>query len=68
MDTGTCESLLEASSFVHTLEKRQGMKVACLEEIAFNSGWLSVTTMRDLADKLGKSNYGEYLHSVLLRS
>jgi glucose-1-phosphate thymidylyltransferase len=68
LDTGTCESLLEASSFVHTLEKRQGMKVACLEEIAFNSGWLSMSTMRDLADKLGKSNYGEYLHSILIRS
>jgi len=68
LDTGTCESLLEASSFVHTLEKRQGMKVACLEEIAFNSGWLSVSTMRDLADKLGKSNYGEYLLSILIRS
>jgi glucose-1-phosphate thymidylyltransferase len=67
LDTGTCESLLEASSFVHTLEKRQGMKVACLEEIAFNSGWLSASTMRDLADKLGKSNYGEYLHSILMR-
>lgn len=68
LDTGTCESLLEASSFVHTLEKRQGMKVACLEEIAFNSGWLSISTMRDLADKLGKSNYGEYLLSILIRS
>lgn len=61
LDTGTYESMLEASSFVHTLEKRQGYKVACLEEIGFNNGWLTVDQLRVSGNELSKNDYGQYL-------
>ena len=59
LDTGTHESLLEASHFVHTIEKRQGFKVACLEEIAYNSGWISAAELSAQAVRLGKTGYGQ---------
>ncbi len=61
LDTGTHESLLEASQFVETLEKRQGYKVACLEEIAFNNGWLTVNDISKAGSDLSKNGYGQYL-------
>ncbi|MBM6445572.1 glucose-1-phosphate thymidylyltransferase RfbA [Pseudomonas mohnii] len=65
LDTGTHDSLLEASHFVHTIEKRQGLKVACLEEIAYNSGWISATELSAQAARLGKTGYGQYLKKLL---
>jgi len=61
LDTGTHDSLLEAGQFVQTIEHRQGLKVACLEEIAFNNGWISQFDLMVQADKLKKTSYGEYL-------
>jgi len=61
LDTGTHESLLEATQFVHTLEKRQGLKIACPEEIAWRNGWIDVKQLQSLAAPLIKSGYGEYL-------
>ena len=61
LDTGTHESLLEAAQFVETIEKRQGYKIACLEEIAFNQGWLNKEDIQILAKPLQKNSYGEYL-------
>jgi glucose-1-phosphate thymidylyltransferase len=61
LDTGTHESLLEAGMFVETIEKRQGYKVACLEEIAFNNGWLSAQQVQEQGAKLSKNSYGQYL-------
>ncbi|MDI5891884.1 glucose-1-phosphate thymidylyltransferase RfbA [Halomonas sp. LR5S20] len=61
LDTGTHESLLEASQFVETIEKRQGYKIACLEEIAFNNGWLTVNDLSKTASDLSKNGYGKYL-------
>jgi len=60
-DTGTHDSLLEASSFIQTIEKRQGLKVACLEEIAYEQGFIDAEKVRELARPLAKSGYGEYL-------
>ncbi|WP_223517281.1 glucose-1-phosphate thymidylyltransferase RfbA [Pseudomonas sp. GL-B-19] len=65
LDTGTHESLLEAAHFVETIEKRQGYKVACLEEIAFNNGWLSVDNLRGIGQSLSKNGYGQYLLSLV---
>ena len=65
LDTGTHESLLEASHFVHTIEQRQGLKVACLEEIAFNSGWLSAAQLKEQAERLKKTGYGQYLFGLI---
>ena len=64
LDTGTHESLLEASTFVETLEKRQGLKVACPEEIAYRLGYIGVEQLQTLAGRLGKSSYAEYLHRI----
>ncbi len=64
LDTGTHDSLLDAGQFVHTVEKRQGLKVACLEEIAFRQGWLSADELKVQAAKLQKTNYGQYLLEV----
>ena len=64
LDTGTHESLLEASHFVHTIEQRQGLKVACLEEIAFNSGWITLEKLAEQAGKLSKTGYGQYLKKM----
>lgn len=61
LDTGTHESLLEASHFVETIEKRQGFKVACLEEIGFNNGWLELSHLQRQGDLLFKNSYGQYL-------
>lgn len=61
LDTGTHESLLEAAQFVETIEKRQGYKIACLEEIAFNQGWLGREQLLEQADYLKKNGYGQYL-------
>ena len=64
MDTGTHDSLMEAGQFVQTVENRQGLKVACLEEIAFSNGWLSKTMLLDRAEALKKTSYGEYLFRI----
>ncbi|DAB34853.1 MAG TPA: glucose-1-phosphate thymidylyltransferase [Sulfurospirillum sp. UBA12182] len=61
LDTGTHESLLEASQFIQTIEKRQGLKIACLEEIAFEMGYISKEKLLDLAEPLKKNQYGQYL-------
>ena len=66
LDTGTHESLLEAASFVETIEKRQGFKIACLEEIGFNQGWLNRTSLEQRAQLMAKNSYGQYL-ALLLR-
>jgi len=65
LDTGTHESLLEAGHFVETIEKRQGYKIACLEEIAFHQGWLSESEIREQAGHLKKTGYGQYLLALL---
>ena len=65
LDTGTHESLLEAGLFVHTIEQRQGLKVACLEEIAWGNGWISDEQLRVQAEALGKVGYGQYLLKLL---
>ena len=64
LDTGTHDSLMEAGQFVQTVEHRQGLKVACLEEIAFSNGWLSKTMLLDQAEALKKTSYGEYLFRI----
>lgn len=66
LDTGTFDSLLEASMFVATIEKRQGYKVACLEEIAFNRGWIDKEKILKSAAGLSKNSYGEYLKNLVL--
>ena len=65
LDTGTFDSLSEASVFVEALEKRQGLKIACLEEIAFEKGWLSVDQLRAVAVPMAKNQYGQYLLSII---
>lgn len=65
LDTGTHESLLEAGSFVHTIEQRQGLKVACLEEIAYSNGWLTKDQVLSQAQKLKKTGYGQYLLQLI---
>jgi glucose-1-phosphate thymidylyltransferase len=65
LDTGTYDSLLSSSQFVQTLEERQGLKVACIEEIAFAKGFIDGAQLRKLAEQAGKSEYGQYLHRVL---
>ena len=67
LDTGTHESLQQASSFIETIESRQGLKVACPEEIAFEQGWINEDGLKALAEPLRKSGYGEYLLDILSR-
>ena len=65
LDTGTHESLLEASHFVHTIEHRQGLKIACLEEIAFSRGWITPEKLSEQAERFRKTGYGQYLTKLL---
>ena len=65
LDTGTHESLLEASQFIETIERRQGLKIGCPEEIAFDKGWITPGELRSLAEPLKNSGYGSYLLSLL---
>ncbi|EMN1226884.1 MULTISPECIES: glucose-1-phosphate thymidylyltransferase RfbA [Enterobacter] len=65
LDTGTHDSLVEASQFIHTIEKRQGMKVACLEEISYRNGWMSKDQVEEQAKKLAKTEYGRYLKVLI---
>lgn len=65
LDTGTHDSLLDASSFVETIEKRQGFKIACLEEIAFRQKWLTTEQVLETANKFRKNNYGQYLMNLI---
>ncbi len=65
LDTGTHDSLAEASTFVEVIEKRQGLKVACLEAIAYRNGWISEEKMRELAKPMLKNQYGQYLLKVI---
>lgn len=65
LDTGTHDSLSEASTFIECIEKRQGLKVACLEGIAFRKGWISADKMRELAQPMIKNQYGQYLLQVI---
>src|SRR5205814_1582185 len=65
LDTGTHEALLEAANFIETIEKRQGLKIASVEEIAYRQGWISAAQLQALASEFGKAGYGEYLRQVL---
>jgi glucose-1-phosphate thymidylyltransferase len=65
LDTGTHESLLEAAHFIETIEKRQGLKVACPEEIAYRMGYITASQLEALAGPLNKSGYGQYLLGLL---
>lgn len=65
LDTGTHDGLLEASNFVKTIQSRQGVMVACLEEIAYKNGWISKEKVEQLAKPLLKSHYGEYLMDLI---
>ena len=65
LDTGTHDSLAEASIYVEVLEKRQGLKIACLEGIAYRQGWISKTKMTELATPMFKNQYGQYLLKVV---
>lgn len=65
LDTGTHESLLEASMFVETIEKQQGYKIACLEEIAWNNGWISDEQMKSVGKEMSKNSYGRYLCELI---
>ena len=65
LDTGTYESLLQASAFIEALEERQGLMVGCLEEISFVSGWITADQLREIANSLNKNSYGQYLLRLL---
>jgi glucose-1-phosphate thymidylyltransferase len=66
LDTGTHDSLLDAAGFIATLQKRQGLMVACPEEIAFRQGWISAEAVQKVADQLKKNSYGQYLNKILI--
>jgi len=65
LDSGTHDSMLDASRFVQTIEHRQGLKIACLEEISFNNGWISKDQLKELADTISNADYGKYLLDLL---
>ncbi len=65
LDTGTHDSLLEAATFIQTIEKRQGLKIACPEEIAYRAGYIDAAQLEDLAAALDNSGYGKYLRGIL---
>jgi len=65
LDTGTPGSLLEAAEYVRAVEQRQGQKIACPEEIAYNAGWIDAAAVREAASRFGKSGYGDYLFGLL---
>jgi glucose-1-phosphate thymidylyltransferase len=65
LDTGTFESLSEASNYIETIEKRQGLKIACLEEIAYNKGWISKDKVKEIAYPMCKNEYGQYLLKMI---
>ena len=65
LDTGTHDSLLKASQFIATLENRQGLKVACPEEIAYRNSWISFDELEKLAKRFRNNSYGEYLYKIL---
>jgi len=65
LDTGTHESLIEASNFIHTLERRQGLKISCPEEIAYRMGYIDAAALERLAEPMRKSAYGQYLRDIL---
>jgi len=64
LDTGTHDSLIEAGQFVQTVENRQGLNIACLQEIAFNQNWISKHTLLKQAEALKKTKYGDYLFNI----
>ena len=66
LDTGTHESLVQASNFIQAIEQRQGLKVACLEEIAYRKGWISASQVRRLAEPMSKNEYGQHLLSLVV--
>jgi glucose-1-phosphate thymidylyltransferase len=68
LDTGTFASLMQASQFVQVIEERQGLRIGCIEEIAYRMGYITTDQLTALADPLRKSGYGEYLLSVLTHS
>ena len=65
LDTGTHDSLSEASTFIEVIEKRQGLKIACLEEIAFKQGWIDSAKLKEVAQPMLKNDYGKYLMSLI---
>jgi glucose-1-phosphate thymidylyltransferase len=65
LDTGTHESLLEACNFIETIEKRQGLKVACIEEVAYRMGYINKDQVKKLAEPLNKNGYGQYLFQII---
>ncbi|MEG1637890.1 MAG: glucose-1-phosphate thymidylyltransferase, partial [Cellulosilyticaceae bacterium] len=64
LDTGTCEGLTEASSFVQAVQKRQGLYVACLEEISYKQGWINKEQLLSLAEPMAKTEYGQYMIAI----
>jgi glucose-1-phosphate thymidylyltransferase len=65
LDTGTSEALLEASNFIETVERQQGLKIACLEEIALNNQWIEACDVAKRAEQMRSSSYGEYLSRLV---
>jgi glucose-1-phosphate thymidylyltransferase len=66
LDTGTFDSLMQAGQFVQVIEERQGLKIGCIEEIAYHQKWITEEQLLNLATKYEKSGYGNYLHKILL--
>ena len=64
LDTGTHDSMLEASVFVQTIEKRQGMKISCIEEIAFRMGYISRKQLLEIGNKMNNNQYGDYIKKI----